>query len=363
MTKSVVIYGGGQAGVKLAKELEEVTSVTLFSPLDYYEVPMALPSNLVEPAFDQRALVPLTEALPKAQLIQGQLSGFEEGTGTVQLPNGEAMQVTADVSVLATGSRYATELTRAQSGNRDSRMAQFKDTAAALQQAQRILIVGGGAIGVELAGEILQDMPGKDITLVESSAGLLPGTSRKVAATARDHLQKSGVTLRFNDRVIEPAFGETPAGGVAKTAAGEELPFDLIFWAVGGRPNTSFLPPEALTGEGRIPVDDFLRMQGRDDTYVLGDIAALEEAKKAIYVNSHIKVASKNIRATLKGETPKARYKAQTGNDIMLVTLGRNGGVAHLPGIGRITTGWLIRIFKARDMLVGMTRKALKLAA
>lgn len=357
MTKTVAIYGGGIAGTVLAHALKNDAEVTIVSPLDYFEIPMAMPRLLVEPGFAARSVVPFARMAPGIRHVQGHLVSFGTDGGVVETPDGERLDITADVSVLATGSRYANSLTRAQTGSAADRREELGAFNARLTQARRVVIVGGGPIGIEVAGEITREHPDKRVTVVEGNTDILNGTSRKVAAHAQKVLERRGVTFHLGERVVEPAWGAEPEGGVARTENGLELPFDLIFWAVGSRPNTGYVPKDLLTEDGRIPVDAHLRVKGMQNVFALGDVTDLKEVKKAIYINGHVRTAARNIRSALSGRPPKATYKAQTGNDIMVVTLGRQGGVAHLPGLGTIRANWMVRMAKAGDMLVGMYRK------
>lgn len=354
MSKSIVIYGGGLAGAQLAHILKDEAEITVVSPIDYFEVPMAMPRAMVEPSFTKNSVVSLSASQPEVRHIHGRLVSFDSEGGSVETASGETLRLSADVSVLATGSSYANSLTRVQSGARADRQTEFDAFNAKLKNANRILIVGGGPIGVELAGEITEDYPDKSVTVVESNDSLLKGTSRKVAAHAQKVLEGRGVAFHMGQRIVEPAYGVEPEGGKARTNTGQEIDYDLIFWAVGSRPNTDYLSTDQLTADKRIPMDEHMRVQGMENVFAIGDITAYDEVKKAIYVIDHLKVVTKNIRAALKGEALKATYKAQTGNDIMLVTLGRNGGVAHFPVLGMVKANWLIRLIKGKGMLASM---------
>jgi len=359
MTKTVTIYGSGVAGMQLAKALSGQAQITVVSPIDYFEVPMAMPRLLVEPKFADTAIVPISEVSSDITYVQGALSAFGKDGATVTTPNGETLQMNADVSVLATGSRYANSVTRAQSGSVVDRIAQVQEHNAKLQAAKKVVIVGGGPIGIELAGEISQDFPSAKVTIVEASNTLLTGTSRKVAARAQSVLEGRGVTIVTGEKVTAPTYGVEPEGGVATTDNGRELPFDVIFWAVGSRPNTQYMDPAFLNERGQIMVDDHLQVKGLEGVYAMGDVTDLKEVKKAIYVQNHVKVAAKNIAATVRGAAPSATYAPKTGDEMMLVTLGRSGGVGHMPGLGTIKANWMIRMFKAGDMLTGMMRKGI----
>jgi NADPH-dependent 2,4-dienoyl-CoA reductase/sulfur reductase-like enzyme len=67
-------------------------------------------------------------------------------------------------------------LTRAQEGTAVTRREEFQSFAKRLSAANSVVIVGGGPIGVELAGEIVQDFPSKRVTVIESSRDILRGT-------------------------------------------------------------------------------------------------------------------------------------------------------------------------------------------
>lgn len=69
----------------------------------------------------------------------------------------------------------------------------FQQANAELKAAQTILIIGGGPVGIEMAGEIMEDMPGKSVTLVTSKE-LMPSPdvefSEKFRTRLRNKLEK-----------------------------------------------------------------------------------------------------------------------------------------------------------------------------
>jgi pyruvate/2-oxoglutarate dehydrogenase complex dihydrolipoamide dehydrogenase (E3) component len=93
-----------------------------------------------------------------------------EGSG-VRLAASGALE--ADIVVIATGSTYARPFKVSGDSAPDFRAA-FLDAHAKLKAARSVAIVGAGAVGVELAGEIAVGMPGKRIDLVSSTARLFP---------------------------------------------------------------------------------------------------------------------------------------------------------------------------------------------
>jgi NADH dehydrogenase FAD-containing subunit len=138
-----------------------------------------------------------------------------------------------------------------------------------------------------------------------------------------------------------------------------------MIWCTGGRPNTDYLRQHyaaCLDAQGRVTVTPQLQVVGHPALYALGDITDLDENKMAWHIAGHVKTALWNIRQTLAGQRDSGklkRYRPQTGNPSMVVTMGSRAGVAHLKGIGIVKSGWLVSQVKARHMLVPKFRKAL----
>lgn len=361
--KSVVIYGGGIAGGVLAKKLSRDVRVVLVDPLDYFEVPMAAPRNLVTPSYAESSIVPFARAMRDVEHIRARLVDLTPHGGLVENADGRQMLVQGTLSILATGSRFANELMRAFQGSAAERKAFYTRFNQRLAEANRVLIVGGGPIGVEVAGEITETWPGKTVTIVEAGPRLLAGTSEAASAHAASVLTSRGTTILTNERLEgagHPAdiFAD---GGTALTRHGRIVTYDLVLWCTGGRPNTGYMQSHfanTLNGDGRIKVAPDLRVIGLDHVFALGDITDLAENKMAAHINGQVKVAEANVRALLAGEAaPLKAYKPQTGNPLMGVTLGSRMGVAHLPPFGVIRWPWLIRKAKAEKMLVPRYRK------
>ena len=59
-----------------------------------------------------------------------------------------------------------------------------------MKGASSVLVVGGGSLGVEIAGEVLTDFPDKKVTLVHSRERLLPDMTTRASAAALAWLKK-----------------------------------------------------------------------------------------------------------------------------------------------------------------------------
>src|ERR1700732_4666974 len=243
MKNKIVIYGAGMAGAMLASRLAENFDVTVVAPTNYFEVPMAMPRLMVQPGLADKAIISIADALPKAHHIHGHLAELTSAGGLVDGDDGARQMVTGDISVLATGSRFAGQLLRSLSGSMEERKAVFHRLEASLSAARRILIVGGGPVGVEMAGEIVETWPGRSVTIVESGAHILGGTAKSASTHAAKFLEQRGVTLLARERIESPSPGSgvSVEPGEARTTSGKLVGYDVILWWIGGRPHNEIL--------------------------------------------------------------------------------------------------------------------------
>src|ERR1700752_2409208 len=112
MTSTVAIYGAGIAGAILASRLAGGFDVTLVAPTGYFEVPMAMPRLTVRPQLADKAIIPIAEALPDVRHVHGRLMELTAAGGLVDTADGTRRMITGDITVLATGSRFASSLIR-----------------------------------------------------------------------------------------------------------------------------------------------------------------------------------------------------------------------------------------------------------
>ena len=202
-----------------------------------------------------------------------------------------------------------------------------------------IVIVGGGATGVELAGAMAEmrnfilpkdytelDNSEVDIYLVQSGDRLLPGMSEKSSAKALGFLQKLGVEVLLNTRVTEVD------GEFVKTNTNKSIRAKKVIWAAGITCKTiEGLRSDCYCRGNRIAVGSDHLVSGYENIYALGDLAFMEEEK---YPNGHPQVAqvaiqqAKNLAKILKGKSNKPFKYKDLGS---MATVGRNKAVVDLP--------------------------------
>jgi len=356
------------AGAMLASRLSGDFDVTVIAPTDYFEVPMAIPRLMVQPRYAEKAIVPIAEALPKARHVRGRLVELSPAGGQVAGDDGSQRMMTAEITVLATGSRFPGSFIRPSSGSIKQRKVSFYRLRSSLAAARRILIVGGGPVGVEVAGEIVETWPGRSVTIIQSGPRILAGTGQSAAAHATEFLTERGVRLLTGERIETPLppDGYTAEPGEIRTASGKHITYDVMLCCIGGRPNTEYLRThfsDRLDTEGRVRVTPELLVAGEKTVFALGDITDLKENKMAMHIAGQLDVAEANIRAIASGRAPSRIYKAKTANLLMAVTLGSRAGVIFAPPVGSLRSSWLIRKAKAETMLVPKYRKQLGLSA
>ena len=128
-----------------------------------------------------------------------------------------------------------------------------------------VLIIGGGATGVQLAGAIAHEHGDVTVRLVESDDRLLAALDSDLGAGAARILRDRHVIVALGAAVDEI----TPDGAVVDGDHHE----GIVIWAGGFDPCASGLGVK-LDDAGRIVVDEFLRIDGMERTFAAGDVAA-----------------------------------------------------------------------------------------
>jgi dihydrolipoamide dehydrogenase len=199
--------------------------------------------------------------------VVGGRAVFEEPRA-VRVEGDEPQKIRFRHAVVATGSSPAALPGVAADGDR------IMDSTAALEVPEvpgRLLVVGGGYIGLEL-GQVYAAL-GSAVTLVEMAEGLLPGVDRDLVQPLARQCQKAFAAVRLQTRVTELRVVDGRAE--ARLGAGEAEAFDRVLVAVGRRPRSEGLGLEMAgvrtDGRGYIPVDDRCRTSA-GHIHAVGDV-------------------------------------------------------------------------------------------
>jgi NADH dehydrogenase FAD-containing subunit len=365
--KNVLIVGGGTGGAALAIILaakldKSKYNLVLINPLPYHIYYLATCRLTVSDVDDleNQAFIPYDKMFTNGNgtFKQGTVESIHKGGsrgGEVTLADGEVIPYHA--LVLATGSKWEGPLDFPSSTKEVTEWV--KNQRNAFSRAKDIVIVGGGAVGIEFAGEIKDVWPTKKVTIVQGSDHLLNATyPDKYRQRLDDSVNARGIQVLFNDYV-----DEIPTAGQAVTTRyGKKLNADFVVNARGPKPNTQFiassLGSSAITDRGFVKVKPTLQVEGFEDVFALGDIIDWKEQKQAAKAGNHAAVVAANVLSLLEGNT---LVKSYTGSpELIVITNGKGGGVGYFQVAWGITLGdWFARMIKSKDFMLPKQRKAL----
>jgi NADH dehydrogenase FAD-containing subunit len=327
MSRTVVVIGGGYGGASVAKALEAEADVVLIDPRDALVNAAGSLRSVTRPDWAPNMFFPFDTLLTRGTVVRDRAVSVDPGG--VTLASGQ--RVEADYLVLATGSSYAYPAKPA-ADTVSAALDDFRRTHKELADAGRVLILGAGPVGLELAGEITDVWPDKHVTIVDPAERLLPGYEPELVADLHRQLDDRGVQLRLGVSVTPPTEPGR-AGTFTVTAGGDEITADIWFRAHGVRVNSDYLADGLLTtrtADGQVTVTETLNVQGHDHVYAVGDLTDVAEAKRAGWAMKHAEVVAENIAAQLRGEEPTATYQPLP-HPMILLPLGAQGGVGQLP--------------------------------
>lgn len=233
----------------------------------------------------------------KVDIVQGEASFT--GSHTMQVDTGDGIKtISFENCIVAAGSRV-TKIPVFP--NDDPRMMDSTDALDLENIPKKLLVIGGGIIGLEMA--TVYNALGSDITVVELQDSLIPGADKDIVKPLLKRVQAQYEAIYLNTKVasIEPQTKGLKVGFEGKDAP-ETAIFDKILVAVGRMPNGKLLNAEAaglaVNDHGFIEVDSQMRTNV-PHIYAIGDIVgqpmlahkAVHEAKVAAEVISGHKAA------------------------------------------------------------------------
>jgi NADH dehydrogenase FAD-containing subunit len=358
---TVVVVGGGYGGIAAAKALDESHDVVLVEPKDAFMHNIAALRALVDPTWLPKIFLPYEGLLTNGRVVRDRAVVVDPRR--VVTASGE--EISADYVVLATGSKYPFP---AKTDLVDTHHAQEQVRRAhqALTQADRVLLVGAGPVGIELAGEIRHVWPEKSIVLLDVADEVLGGPYKaELKAELRRQLLETRVELILGSPLRQAPPTEPGELGTftLATEAGTEITSDIWFRCYGVVPNSDYLAGTLATARGAdgfIEVGPTLQVAGQTTVFAVGDVSTAD-AKMAGFAAREAATVADNINALTQGRPDLTHYESM--GVAIAVPIGPTGGAGQFPGQDEIVGPETIAEVKGRELMVDRFSELFGIAA
>lgn len=347
---SVIVVGGGYGGVTVAKALDETAEVVLVEPRDEFMHNIAALRALVDPSWLPKIFFPYAGLLTHGRVVRDRAVMVDPG----RVVTASGVEIAADYVVLATGSTYPfpakTDLADAARAVEQVRAANL-----ALAESDRVLLLGAGPVGIELAGEIRSVWPDKSIVLLDERPDVLSGPYMpELRAELGRQLEELGVELVLGSGLVEDPPTEPGERGslTVSTKGGSTLTADIWFRCYGVVPNSDYLGDALISArrpDGFIEVEPTLQVRGQATVFALGDLSTAD-AKMAGAARRQAATVAANITSLASGNDELESYESR--GPAIAVPIGPAGGAGQFPGQDEIVGPEVIADLKGRDLMV-----------
>ncbi|KAK3831071.1 MAG: hypothetical protein J3R72DRAFT_373455, partial [Linnemannia gamsii] len=332
----------------------------------HFHYMFAFPRACVIDGWENELFVPYTklyDSPDKGQVIQAlainitkthvELDRSVEGFGT---------SVEYEYLIYGTGARHPEPGNLNDHDTKTGAIQRLKEMQANIQKATKVLLIGGGAVGLELAVEIREHYPEKEVTLVHSRDRYMPSYKYGMHEKTVEILNEFGVREIRSDRVIVPEGGFVKDFKMIKvsTRDGKEIEADLQILCTGMTPQSDLLgklSPQSINPTNRL-VKTKPTLQIADDAFpnifTAGDVADLEDVKtggaawqEGVLCMKNICKLISNPKATLTNHSPMAPQ--------IFLYFGVARGVAQLKifKLFVITSTFILKRFFSYNILAG----------
>jgi len=312
----LVIVGGGFCGSVLAKKFDPIDrfDTTLIDENGFFEFYPSIPKLITDPAYGSMVRSRLDSFLFDTNVVEGKVENV-----TPEFVETSEDRFRFDYLAICTGADYPIILENTKEVFTADSVSNSLKINERIERSESILIIGGGLIGVEVASELAVSTE-KEICLVHTHSRLIERNVMSASKYAEKFLKERDVRLIFNDKVVrnEDNF---------YTENHEIIKADMAIWCAGLRFDSSFLygfDDLVFSEDGRLRVDENLRLKDHDKIFVGGDITSIYEEKTGHNADRHARLIYQNIIRHSRG---KRLSKYQKREFPLVISLGRRNGI------------------------------------
>ncbi|KAF9096127.1 Apoptosis-inducing factor 2 [Mortierella sp. AD031] len=422
--KHIVVLGGSYGGVACINKLlhnlpkDANVEITLIEKCDARYHCVASYRALVQKDFAKNLWIPYSNLFPKGSphrvfrgLVQNiyndhvLVTPVHDGESSAPLSSSEPQKINFDYLVIATGSMIPSpakwRLNSSTEGLR--RLDEMRDDIA---QSERIVVIGGGACGVELSGEIKYAFPSKSVKLIHDMPALVdyPRFPESFKEEARRYLTAQGVEVILNERCEIAGLNRENSVQRAERAiklkgSDRIIHSDLQFFSIGIKVDTGFISTLAPPTDSKAaPFDPQSLLDAKSNVlkvrstlqldhdafpniFAIGDISNADPVPTCMAAVAAGETAARNIVKLIQ----KHHHHRHTGtgdqnnNDneyddktngyhchswnklenyvptqtMMVLAMNPTGGVSHLPVVGTWFGSLVARLAKSNDLFSG----------
>ncbi len=359
----VVIVGAGFGGLSCAKILAQYKSIEttlvdrhpyqLFSPLLYQVATGGLPEDDIA--------YPVRAAIQNLNFIKSEVKKIDSEKNQIQFTDNRILEF--DHLVLATGStgttfnipgvaEHALQMKTIYEARaiKNKLLNNYEEVAAGRKPKEtlKVVVIGGGPTGVEVAGAIAELQKGLkkefpeiaqfgEVSLVEAGPRLLPMFKEKSSNRAKKDLSELGVKV-YLDSMVDRMYESD-----VHLKNGKVLSAGTFIWAAGVAAYSQWNSLGEADRSNRLKVNEFLQL--KSNIWVVGDGANFEVDGKALPMVAPVAMqmgrhVAKQILNLKNQKTLKKFVYTDKGQ---MATIGRRRAVVEMPGGLRLTgtLAWL----------------------
>ncbi len=314
----LLIVGGGFCGALIAKKLEKIKDikVCLIDKKSFFEYKPSLPKILSDEKYEEKIKIFYNKFLKNTEIICETVR-----TITPKIVETQNEKYFYDLLVVCCGVTYPIFIKNRKDVFTITDINQTKEATDKIKRSKEILVVGGGFIGVEIVGEIINQWPEKHVTIVHSKNLLIERSPKSASDFVKKFFERQNVNIIFNERVVNHT------NNIFTTDKNRKIKADMAIWSTGIKCDTSFMngfKESIFTKKDCLKLDSYLRLWKFTNIFVGGDITDVIEEKTAHNSERHAKIISKNIQKIIKNKK-LSKYYSFKGP--LFISLGASKGI------------------------------------